>query len=66
VLGDIANGDPCGAPQRFVRKTLSSGSEQPLVTTDAGGAAWLLVGTDSGFEGSTRLYYTRFAATFSE
>jgi hypothetical protein len=49
-----------------VRKTLSSGSEQLLVTSGGSGAAWLLVGTDSGFEGSTRLYYTRFAAAFSE
>jgi hypothetical protein len=34
------------------------------VTTDASGKVWLLVGTDSGFEALTELYYTRFKAVF--
>jgi hypothetical protein len=60
VVGDIANGTPCDQP---------SGSEPPYVTltkehtgqvpikSDASDDLWLLVGTDSGFEGPTALYY---------
>ncbi len=35
-------------------------------TTDSDGALWLIVGTDSGFEARTELYYTRYRATFRE
>lgn len=31
---------------------------------DDEGRIWLIVGTDSGFEGRTELYYTRYRATF--
>jgi hypothetical protein len=43
--------------------TLTSAGEY-RVTTDATGALWLIVGTDSGFEGRTELYYTRIQALF--
>jgi hypothetical protein len=36
-------------------------SRQPLTcTTDDRGRIWILFGTDSGYEGLTELYYTRF------
>lgn len=63
ALGHIANGQPCGSAQSFVLKTLAG--ESLDVTADASGAVWLLAGTDSGFEGTTGLYYTRFIARFS-
>jgi hypothetical protein len=63
VLGHIANGQPCGTAQSFALKTLAG--QSLTVTTDAGGAVWLLVGTDSGFEATTRLYYTRLTARFT-
>lgn len=36
------------------------------ITTDATGELWLIVGTDSGFEGKTTLYYNRIRATFTQ
>jgi len=35
------------------------------IRADDRGAVWLLVGTDSGFEATTSLYYTRVIATFA-
>ncbi|MDF9798119.1 hypothetical protein OKW21_003382 [Catalinimonas alkaloidigena] len=35
------------------------------MTTDEKGEAWLILGTDSGFEGKTRLYYNRIKVTFT-
>ena len=34
------------------------------VTTDGSGTVWMFVGTDSGFESRSSVYYTRFVATF--
>jgi hypothetical protein len=63
VLGDIANGRSCDDPPMYVLKSLDSGDQTLQVTTDAAGGFWLFAGTDSGFEGTTSLYYTRFEAT---
>jgi hypothetical protein len=43
----------------FVYELTTRGNEgRPLeVSTDTDGALWLIVGTDSGFEGLTVLYY---------
>lgn len=35
------------------------------VTSDANGELWLIVGTDSGFEGTTTLYYTGISVLFT-
>ncbi len=62
VLGNIANGvEQCtGAPFRLITRTM----DEPLpVTTDEGGTLWLLMGTDSGFEARTRLYYNTVRVT---
>ena len=32
--------------------------------SDGSGAVWLFVGTDSGFESTTSVYYTQFTARF--
>jgi len=37
-------------------------SSRIRATADADGSMWLFFGSDSGFEGSTSLYYTRFTA----
>lgn len=60
VAGDITNGgdsSECGTGQfrTFVRTHEHPGP----VTATADGDLWLLVGTDSGYEGLTRLYYER-------
>lgn len=62
VLGDVANGSPecTGTPYRL--KTLESPTPV-TVTTDGEGRLWLLVGTDSGFEGRTGLFYLEIRVT---
>jgi hypothetical protein len=64
VLGDIANSQPCGGgePQWELKQLV--GTETVDVTADPDGRVWLLVGSDSGFESITSLYYTRMLATF--
>jgi hypothetical protein len=65
VVGDIANGIPCeqaGDTPPYVALTKEHSGENP-VTSSAGGELWLLVGTDSGFEGTTALYYQRIEVT---
>lgn len=60
VVGDVANGLPCeeaseaGRPYVSLRKEHTS---EFSVASNAAGELWLLVGTDSGFEGVTSLYY---------
>jgi hypothetical protein len=63
VAGDIANGIPCEqaleqdpVPYAIVTREHTLGDP---VTTAPDGTLWLLVGTDSGFEGRTSLYYDR-------
>jgi hypothetical protein len=62
VLGDVANSQACGAgsPQ-WELKTVSGGGAVE-VAADADGSLWLFVGTDSGFEGTTSIYYTNVRA----
>jgi hypothetical protein len=56
-LGNVAHPDVADTEYRI--KTLNN-EERPFeVTADEGGRLWLIVGTDSGFEWLTTLYYTR-------
>lgn len=64
AIGDVANSIPCNETPRWELKQLSSGSEAVEVTSDRAGAVWLFVGTDSGFESTTSIYYTTLTATF--
>ena len=59
VLGDIANGIECeealsADPAPFRVLTFEHETE---VTADDEGRIWVVIGTDSGFEGTTALYY---------
>jgi hypothetical protein len=59
VSGDIANGRPCDlGPYPYV-SIQRSYQHTSLVNANSKGQIWLLVGTDSGFEGLTGLYYQR-------
>ena len=64
VIGNVANSTLCEQNiRRFEIKQLRT--PQPVsVITDNAGFAWLLVGTDSGFEAVTSLYYTRVTVAF--
>ena len=59
VTGNIANGRPCDAgpyPYVSIQRTHQHTS---LANANSKGELWLLVGTDSGFEGITGLYFQR-------
>jgi hypothetical protein len=59
VAGNIANGIPCEQAFPYYPFALIQRSHQHTtdVMATSNGELWLLVGTDSGFEGLTRLYY---------
>lgn len=61
LAGDIANGVECGEGVPYVTLTRTHVHET-AVTADADGNLWLLVGTDSGYESRTALYYQRIEA----
>jgi hypothetical protein len=59
VLGNIDNGDK---PEYALIKR----SGKFTGKTDDKGEVWVMVGTDSGFEAVTALYYTKIEASFAE
>jgi hypothetical protein len=65
VLGDIGVDVDCANPVFKAKRLQSSTGDLFEVTTDGSGSMWLIVGTDSSFEGVTRLFYTNIAARFS-
>jgi hypothetical protein len=59
TAGNIANGLRGNEPPRYV--LLREEHEHPCnIRADNQGDVWLLIGTDSGFEGPTTLYYREF------
>lgn len=60
VVGNVANGSDV-----YEYKLLERAGEF-LVTTDAEGKIWVLVGTDSGYEGKTTLYYSAIGMKITE
>lgn len=64
VLGNIANDvSECTGEGVYTRKVLRSpGAETLTVESDGDGRLWLFVGTESGFEGRTGLFYLRVRA----
>ena len=63
VLGNVAHSQVTDREYRI--KTLDSTDMPLMVDTDSEGRVWLIVGTDSGFEGLTTLYYARIQYTLS-
>ena len=61
VLGNVVH--PEVANREYRIKTLDNTHLPLSVTADGEGRVWLIVGTDSGFEGLTRLYYARISYT---
>jgi hypothetical protein len=63
VLGDVSNGRE-DSEYALVKRT---NSDKPFtVKANAQGEIWLFVGTDSGYEGLTVLYYDRIKVTITE
>jgi len=67
VIGNFAQSTPGGSCVNgtYQRKTLSSGTNGPTVRSDASGRLWLVAGSDSGFEGFTKIYYLEIRATLT-
>jgi len=62
ILGDVANtASECVDERVWEMKTLESADPFQVTAADDG-SIWFIVGTDSGFEGRTELYYTQFEA----
>lgn len=69
VIGDVANGIPCEEaldqdPPPYAVVSHDHTLADPVTTTEDG-TMWLFVGTDSGFEGRTSLFYDRIEVTFT-
>ncbi len=67
-IGDISNGEECGTsqPPGIFIATQRRGVHEHLVKTDAKGRLHLIVGTDSGFEGETTIYYSKISVQLVE
>ncbi|MFB0515637.1 MAG: hypothetical protein ACETWG_03425 [Candidatus Neomarinimicrobiota bacterium] len=65
VLGHIGNSNTDCLDPVYEIKSFDSKSQSFQVTTSEGGNLWILVGTDSGFEGRTSLYYTKVCVTLT-
>lgn len=58
ALGNFANDRECGnADTSYMKKTLRSERGRFSTYTDASGKIWIIFGTDSGFEGTTTIYF---------
>ncbi len=66
-IGDMANPNltPASAGSYELMEQTSSGREFE-VTADEDGVLWFIVGTDSGFEGLTALYYDTITVVLEE
>lgn len=62
TIGNVAVTDTTTVYALIMR---SNATHQFQVNSDANGNVWIIVGTDSGFEGVTTLYYNRIIVTFS-
>ena len=61
VIGNVAHPEVSG--EEFRLKSLDNADNPVNVTTDSKGGLWLIVGTDSGYEGLSTFYYARIAYT---
>jgi hypothetical protein len=62
VIGDFTSNSPTCTNIAYETKSLMTPANGAVVTTDARGSLWLVVGTDSGFEGLTAIYYLSISA----
>jgi hypothetical protein len=66
TIGNFAGGAGTCTQPSYALKTLSSPADRiPTLTADASGRLWFVIGTDSGFESRTEIYYLEGAATFT-
>ena len=63
VAGHVAH--PAVSGEEYRLKPLDNSGRPVSVTADGEGRLWLIVGTDSGFEGLSAFYYARIACTLT-
>lgn len=64
IAGNVANGIPCEEHDGEFGSIVHEHTHSTRVETDEQGRMWLLLGTDSGFEGRTNLYYQSLEVRF--
>jgi len=62
-IGSIANGQPCNPGTSPYVSVQGAQQQKTPVNANGRGELWLMVGTDSGFEGPTALYYQQINVT---
>ncbi|HEX8622245.1 MAG TPA: hypothetical protein VF718_09745 [Allosphingosinicella sp.] len=66
TIGDFAGGGgTCNQPVYALKTLQSPDNRIPLLTADSSGRLWIVIGTDSGFEARTEIYYLEGAVTFT-
>jgi hypothetical protein len=65
VIGDFSTSSSNCLNPPYERKSLATPAGGAIVTADARGSLWLVIGTDSGFEGATTIYYLGGQATLT-
>lgn len=65
-VGDVATTRSCEQGPQYEIKTIETREDHWRVRSDAIGRIWLLVGTRSGFESTTSLYYAYIGVIFRE
>jgi len=65
VLGDIAVDFNTEEYTLITRSNASTYNDPFVAKSNSKGELWLIVGTDSGFEGTTTIYYTKVNVVFS-
>ena len=65
ILGDIAIPSPAYEYALITRSNASRAGQPFIAQSNNNGEIWLMVGTDSGFEGTTTIYYTKVKVLFS-
>ncbi len=63
VIGNVSHSETTGSEYRI--KRLDNAGQPLSVQSDDAGRVWLIVGTDSGFEGLTAIYYARIKYTLT-
>ena len=62
VIGNVASEDVLDETHFVIKSLFDEGSE---FTSDKDGNLWLIIGTDSGFEGLTTLYYSQIQVSLT-
>lgn len=66
LVSNVANGISCEKELHSYRRLIKRQSRSTVVTTNRWGEMWLIVGTDSGFESTTKIYFEKIKVWLKE